>query len=180
MRRGAGVWVAGAILLLVSGASARAAQPLSEDELQAEMRDNRSLAAYVKRNGMPDAAESHFLADRPPWDDHEVTLYYLDRRVEIGFARAYVLGRPEVQISRYERPMTDAQVAAILARPKLEPSRTSAVGLGPAERAEEAARRAENAAGRVEAAVASVEHAADRAEAVAAQMERGFHRSLTK
>jgi hypothetical protein len=181
MGRGAGVWMAGAILLLASAATVRAgAQQLTEDELRAEMRENRTLAAYVERNGLPDAAETHVLADRPPWDDHEVTLYYLDRRLEMGFARAFVLGRPEVQISRYERPMTDAQVAAIAARPKLAPSATRVAGLGPDERAENAARRAEAAAGRVEAAADNVERAADRAEAVASKMERGFHASLKK
>src|SRR5262245_58389438 len=99
MGRGVGVWIAGAILLLASGTTVLAAQQLSEEELRAEMRDNRTLAAYVERNGLPDAAETHFLSDRPPWDDHEVTLYYLNRRLEIGFARALVLGRPDVQIS---------------------------------------------------------------------------------
>jgi hypothetical protein len=176
--------MAGAILLVVSGTTALAGQQLSEEELQAEMRENRSLAAYVERNGLPDAADTHFLADRPPWDDHEVTLYYLDRRLEIGFARAYVLGRPDVQISRYERRMTDAQVAAIVARPKLAGSSGGSTarmaGLGPDERAEDAARRAEAAAGRVEATVDSVERAAGRAEAVASKMERSFHQQLRK
>lgn len=180
MGRGAGVWVAGAILLLASG-TATAAQQLSEEDLQAEMRENRTLAAYVERNGLPDSADRHFLSDRPPWDDHEVVLYYLDRRFEIGFARAYVLGRPDVQISRYERAMTDAEVAAIAARPKMAAAAgTRTAGLGPDARAEDAARRAEAAAARVEAAVEPVERAAGRAEAVAAKMERRFHEGLRK
>jgi hypothetical protein len=177
MGRGVGVWIAGAILVLSSGTTVLAAQQLSEEELRAEMRENRTLAAYVERNGLPDVAEAHFLSDRPPWDDHEVTLYYLNRRLEIGFARALVLGRPDVQISRYERQMTDAQVAAIAARPKMTSSSASSAtrvaNLGPDARAEDAARRAEAAAGRVEAAVAPVERAADRAEAIASRMEQG-------
>lgn len=172
MGRGAGMWMAGAILLLASATTVRAAQQLTETELRAEMRENRTLATYVERNGLPDAAETHFLADRGPWDDHEVTLYYLDRRLEIGFARAFVLGRPEVQISRYERPMTDAQVAAIAARQKLQPAPTMVAGSGPDARAENSARRAEAAAGRVETAADNVERAANRAEAVVAKMER--------
>ena len=52
--------------------------------------DDEEVAAYVARNGMPDVAEWHFLADRPPWDDHEVTLYYLDARTKISFARASI------------------------------------------------------------------------------------------
>jgi hypothetical protein len=178
MMRGVVVWM-GCAALLLGVASARAEQRLSEDELRSEMAENHAMAAYVARNGMPDVAESHFLADRPPWDDHEVVLYYLDRRLEIGFARAYVLGRPEVQIARYERALTDAEVAALSSRPKVvNEARRS--GGGPTDRAEDAARRAENAADRVEAAVAPVEQAASRAEAAAGRMEKSFHRSLRK
>jgi hypothetical protein len=102
-------------MLLATGtvASARGERDLTDEELRAEMATNRALAAYVARNGEPDVAETHFLADKPPWDDHEVTLYYLDMRKEIGFARAWILGRPEVQITRYERPLTDEKIAAL-------------------------------------------------------------------
>src|SRR5207245_6528962 len=92
----------------------------------------------------PDVAESHFLAETPPWDDHEVTLYYLDTRKEIGFARAWILGRPEVHLQRYERPLTDDQIAMLSTRVR----RTHAArgGMRPDERAEHAARRAEHGA----------------------------------
>jgi hypothetical protein len=165
----------GGALLLVGVTVARAVQEgeLTDEELIGEMARNRALASFVGRNGMPDVAETHFLADRPPWDDHEVTLYYLDMRKEIAFARAYILGRPEVQIVRYERPLTDEQVAALATR--VRPKR-----LGPAERAEDSARRAEEAAGRVEAAADTAERAADKAEAVASKMESAFHRDLKK
>src|SRR5207244_8210522 len=77
---------------------------------------NRALAAYVARNGMPDVAAWHFLADRPPWDDHEVTLDYLDARTEISFARASILGRPEIQLIRYQRTLSDEEAAALAPR----------------------------------------------------------------
>ena len=186
MGRGVGVWMVGALLLLAPATAVWAAHELTEDELRTEMEANRELRTYVERNGLPDVAESRPLADRPPWDDHEVTLYYVDRGFEIGFARAYILGKPDVQIFRYERPLTDGQIAALSARPKMVPSSSGGRALGPSsgtgpdERAEAAARRAENAASRIEATVPKVEHAADRAEAVASRMERGFHESLRK
>jgi hypothetical protein len=178
MRRGVVMGLVSVLLLAGAGAAgARNERQLTEDELRAEMALNQTMAAYVERNGLPDLAETRFLADRPPWDDHEVTLYYLDARKEIGFARALILGRPDVQITRYERPLTDEQVAALASRTRLAPSTN---GLGPDERAEAAALRAENAAGRVEAAAQAAERAAERAEAVTARMERSFHRALRK
>jgi hypothetical protein len=106
-----------------------------------------------------------------------VTLYYLGARKEIAFARAYILGHPEIQIQRYTRPLTDAQVAALTARMKARTAQAPApaeaaapaelASVGPDERAERSAQRAEDAAGRVEAAADSAEHAADRAEAIA-------------
>jgi len=174
MRRGVAVWMGCAVLLGgVAAAGARGGHELSEEELRAEMVRNRAIAAYVARNGEPDVAESHLLADLPPWDDHEVTLYYLGMRKEIGFARAWILGRPEVQIQRYERPLSEAQVASLS-------TRAHKATLGPAERAEAAARRAEGAAGRLETAAESAEQAADRAEAASTQMESAFHRALRK
>ena len=162
----------------VAMVNARGGRDLSDDELRSEMTRNRALAAYVARNGEPDVAESHSLADTPPWDDHEVTLYYLEMRKEIGFARAWILGRPEVHLERYERPLTDEQIAMLSTR--VRRTHAAATGLGPDARAEDAARRAENAAGKVEAAADAAEHAADRAEAMAAKMVSAFHQSLRK
>jgi hypothetical protein len=174
----------GCALLLcgVTAAPARDAHDLTGDELRVEMDRNTTLRGYVHRNGPPDIAESHLLADRPPWEDHEVTLYYLDRHKEIGFARASILGRPEIHLIRYERPLTDEQVAALgsRARARTEIARSEAARMkvagvhrhmGPAERAEDAAARAEAAATKVELAADSAEHAADRAEAIASRME---------
>jgi len=178
MRRGMIVGLGVVVLLAGAGmANARAERELSDDELRAEMAQNRALAAYVARNGDPDVAETHFLADVPPWDDHEVTLYYLDMRKEIGFARAYILGRPDVQIQRYERPLTDQQIAALSTRAHKRPS---SMGGGPDERAEDAARRAEAAADRIDAAADSAERAANKAEAIGNKAESEFHRSLRK
>ena len=196
MRRGVAVGMGCALLLAGAvAAHARDERELTNGELRAEMANNSALAVYVKRNGAPDVAEAHFLADEPPWDDHEVTLYYLDAHKEIGFARAWILGRPEIQIKRYERPLTDEQVAALASRAKARGQQAPAAapdppaapagaeqmaGLGPDERAERAAARAEDAAGRVEAAADSAERAADRAEAIAANAEHVFHRGVRK
>jgi hypothetical protein len=180
MRGGVVVWLGCAALLCgvaVAGAEV-AGRELDDDDLVVEMTRNRTLAAYVERNGEPDVAEKHFLADRPPWEREEVTLYYLDARKEIGFARAAILGRPEIHLVRYERALTDAQVAALSHRAR--PRTLAAVSGDPADRAEAAAQRAEDAAGRVEAAAGTAENAADRAEAVVAKIESAFHRSLLK
>src|SRR5437773_923752 len=79
---GCGLLLAGVVV-----AHARGDRELTDGELRAEMAKNSTLAAYVKRNGEPDVAEAHFLADEPPWDDHEVTLYYLDARAEDAAGR---------------------------------------------------------------------------------------------
>jgi hypothetical protein len=187
MRRGWVVWLGCSLVLAALAAPARADRDLTEDELLDEMEHNRMLEAYIQRNGMPDLASARFLADTPPWDDHEVALYYLDKRQEIGFARASILGRPEVQIERYRRPLTDEQVAALASRARQRPldSPTSGLAprggaLGPVERAEESARRAEDAALRVERAADAAERAADRAEAVTNRMQTSFTDSLKK
>ena len=202
MRRGVAVGMGCALLFAgVVAAHARGDRELTNGELRAEMARNSALAVYVKRNGAPDVAEAHFLADEPPWDDHEVTLYYLDARKEVGFARAFILGSPEIHMKRYVRPLTDEQVAALASRAKARAKQAPApdpaapgdppasaapagaeqmAGLGPDERAERAAARAEDAAGRVEAAADSAERAADRAEAIAANAEHVFHRGVRK
>lgn len=87
---------------------------LTLKDLKAEAKQNEALDAYMLRNGLPDVAESRGLSDRPPWDDHQVTLYYLGTRKEISFARALVLGKPNVSVTRYERDLSDADVAALM------------------------------------------------------------------
>ena len=109
MRRGWVVWLGCLLALAALATPALADRDLTEDELRDEMAENRALERYIERNGMPDLASTRFLADVGPWDDHEVALYYLDKREEIGFARAAILGRPEVQMERYRRPLSDDQ-----------------------------------------------------------------------
>ena len=116
MRRGVGVWMGCMVLAMLATTTAWAEHELSDDELRFEMARNKALATYVARNGMPDLAETRFLADVGPWDEHEVTVYYLDRRKELGFARAFLLGRPEVQIERYQRILTDQEASALAER----------------------------------------------------------------
>jgi len=173
---------------------------LSDEELRSEMSLNRALAAYVNRNGMPDVAETRFLADRPPWDDHEVALYYLDSRTEIRFARALILGRPDIQLVRFQRVLSEDDVEALAPRvrnrpadmgstdqPSDAPAPTSAmrpaveqVPVEPQpEQAEQTtdqsvvgpADRAEAAAARAEAAADRLEASADSAEEAAGRAE---------
>jgi hypothetical protein len=186
MRRGWVVWLGCSLVLAALAAPALADRDLTEDELRDEMAQNRALERYVERNGMPDLASTRFLADVGPWEDHEVALYYLDKREEIGFARAAILGRPEVQMEKYRKPLSDEQVAALAARARQRPLDSPPAAaprsgvLGPAERAEQSALRAEEAAGRVERAADAAENAAARAEAVTSRMESGFHEGLKK
>ena len=149
---------------------------LDGDGLKKAAQENKALARYLRQNGNPDVAEMKPILDQPPWDDHEVTLYYFKSRKEISFARARVLGRPEVYSTRYERVMTDADIRALQSRPKLaavSASKTqdpSACTGSASTRAACAADRAESAAERVDAAATRAEAAADRTEAVVEQM----------
>src|SRR5947208_16968623 len=115
MRRGVvAMAVAWAVVLGAARVGlARGEHEINDDQLEVEMARNRALAAYVARNGKPDLAESRELADRPPWDDHEVTLYYLGIRKELGFARPWIRGQPPVPPERYERPPRHAGHAAL-------------------------------------------------------------------
>ena len=149
---------------------------LDGDGLKKAAQENKALARYISHNGNPDVAEVKPILDQPPWDDHEVTLYYFKSRKEISFARARVLGRPEVYSKRYERVMTDADIRALQSRPKLVASAatttkdpSACTGSAPS-RAACAADRAEAAADRVDAAATRAEAAADRTEAVVEKM----------
>lgn len=168
------VWMAaGALLVLVGGARAMDGEALDRDGLKEQAAQNKALARYLRHNGAPDVAELKPIVDQPPWDNHEVTLYYLANRKEISFARARVLGKPEVHLARYERTLTDADIRVLKdRRGRLAVAvtdgtiaTTGCVGSA-AERAECAAGRAEQAADRVELAAVRAEKAADRTEAV--------------
>ena len=170
-----------AIALSLAG-SARAMveqHELDADGLKKAAYENKVLARYLKYNGIPDVAEVKPILDQPPWDDHEFTLYYFKARKEISFARARVLGRPEVYQKRYERVMTDADIRALESRPKLVASAPSKDALNKdasactgsaSSRSACAADRAEAAAARVDAAATRAEAAADRTETVVEKM----------
>ena len=148
---------------------------LDGDGLKKAAQENKALARYLSHNGTPDVAEVKPILDQPPWDDHEVTLYYFKSRKEISFARARVLGRPEVYSKRYERVMTDADIRALQSRPKLIASAStskdpSACTGSASSRSACAADRAEAAADRVDAAATRAEAAAERTEAIVDQM----------
>lgn len=172
--RGGVVALVGAVVLLAAVGVARANEPRELDDraLRHEMTANRLLRRYVERNGLPDVAESSFLSTVPPWDDHVVTLYYLDSHREIAFARAFILGQPDVTVYHHERTLSDDEVATLAPRARRHGS--------PADRAEASALRAEQAAGRVELAADRADRAAQRAEAIATKLESHFKQHLRK
>jgi len=169
------VWTAAVVVLALAGL-ARASQEqqvLDRAGLKKQAAANKALSRYLKYNGYPDVAEVKPIKDQPPWDDHEVTLYYLDMRKEISFARARVLGRPDVYSTRYERVLTDADIRALRThaeRIEAAPSDVASCTGSAVQRAECSAGRAENAAERVELAAVRAEKAADRTEAIVDKM----------
>lgn len=174
----AGIVVAGT----VAGTGAAVEPPedsrvLTDRELRAEMGTNERLGEYIERNGWPDVAERQFLGDADPWDDYQVTLYYLDDRKQLSFARAWVLGEPSIHLEKSDQALSEDEVDRLrpLARPYGVGGGTG--GGSAVERAEAAALRAEDAAARVDAAAATVERAAERAETVVARMASGTRRS---
>jgi hypothetical protein len=149
---------------------------LNANELAIEANANHALDQYLERNGYPDVARTRPLADRPPWAEREVVLYYLDTRREIAFTRAIILGQENIDIQRFESMLTDEEVAALSSQPSMRTPPDDGVlasanyvnptSTNPADRAEAAAFRAEQAAGRVEEAAVRTENAATRAETV--------------
>jgi hypothetical protein len=189
------------VAVLALAVTARASHQVGEldrDGLNEQAKRNRALARYMKYNGYPDMAEVKTIVDQPPWDDHEVTLYYLNRRKEISFARARVLGRPDVHQMRYERLMTDADIRAMKshgsrlapaqAAPAAETTTAPTSGTttvtvaepspctgSASTRAECAAGRAEHAAERIDVAAVRAEQAAERTEAIVEKMATHRH-----
>jgi hypothetical protein len=178
MRRRMGIMTAALLVAALAGvAGANNQRELTRDELKAEAAQNKALARYIRLYGTPDAAEWHSLGDQPPWDDHEVILYYVEMRKEISFSRARILGQPEVCQQRYEHTLTDGDIQALKNRVTLastEPTSGVAVAActgSAVARAECSAGRAEDAAARVDAAAGRAEKAAGRTEAVVAKMQ---------
>jgi hypothetical protein len=184
MRRRMVVWtVAVALAALAGVARASHEQDLGRSELQAQVEQNRALARFIKYNGMPDVAIVRPISDEPPWDDHEVTLYYFEQHKEVSFARARILGSPQVHLLRYQRTLSNADISALRTHQMIAGEQVaSATTTTPtavtettcsgsaSQRAECAAARAENAADRIDAAAVKAESAADRTEAVVAKM----------
>ena len=168
------VTVAMAVFSLVSTARAHEGGMLDAAGLKKHAAQNKALARYLKYNGLPEMAEVRPIIDQAPLDDHEVTLYYLGNRKEISFARARVLGRPEVYVMRYERTLTDADVRTLKSHGTMVASASTAGAAAvpsactgsAAERAECAAGRAESAADRIDVAAVRAEKAADRTRAI--------------
>ena len=175
------VWMV-AVAALALASTARASNEgsmLDAAGLKKQAAQNKALARYLKYNGLPEMAEVRPIVDQAPWDDHEVTLYYLGVRKEISFARARVLGRPEVHVMRYERTLTDADLRTLKGHGTMVASASTAGAVAAvpaactgsaAERAECAAGRAENAADRIDVAAVRAEKAADRTEAIVEKM----------
>ena len=106
--------LAAVILATTASANQYDGHILTLSELKLEAEQNPTMDEYLSRNGLPDVAEARVVFDEPPWDNREVTLYYLGIRKEISFTRALVLGVPNVHLERYQRDLTDADVAVLM------------------------------------------------------------------
>lgn len=188
MRGRTAVWMVATLALMSTASASHDVGMLDAAGLKKHAAQNKALARYLKYNGMPEMAEVKPIIDQPPWDDHEVTLYYLEVHKEISFARARALGRPDVYIARYQRTLTDADVRALKSHGTLLASTSAAAVDGgtpgacngnAAERAECAATRAENAANRIDVAAVKAEKAADRTEAIAEKMTAPVRKTST-
>jgi hypothetical protein len=154
------------------------------------MQLNEALRVHVDHAGRPDLAQRMRVHSDLPWDNYIVRLIYLDAGTEIAFSRAYLLGRPDIGLLRYRRPLTDelaAQTRDYLASAGPMPSvyvdptsSASASGLGPAERAEAAAQRAEAAAEMTEHGAMAAEQAAAALESSTVRAEESFKKTLRK
>jgi hypothetical protein len=135
------------------------------------MQNNRELRSYVALRGYPDWVEEVEVDSGLPLDTHEVRVYYLRLDREVSFTRAYILGRPQMSLRLFERPIPAAD------RVRIE---EAYLAKDPARRAELAADRATAAAEHAERAADSVERLAEQAEHFSAQVEREFQRGLRK
>lgn len=145
--------------------------PLGEAAFAQRMRMSPELRSYVAMRGYPDWAEEVEVDSGLPLGSHELRVYYLRLDREVSFARAFILGRPQVSLRLFERPIAPAD------RVRIE---EAYLAKDPARRAELAAERAMVAAEHAERAADAVESLADKAEHFSAQVERDFHRRLRK
>ncbi len=139
------------------------AQPLSMTSFVQLLQGDGALRATVARIGMPDAAELQRVLVNDPWLGYEVRTYYRDYDRMYVFARAFVLGNPQVSLLRHEGPIPAQWLES------RAPIDVDAVAL-----------RAEDAAAKAEAVAQRAERLADRAEAIADAMAEDFPRHLQK
>ena len=139
---------------------------LGPKALEVEMQKNPEIALLVDRRGYPDWVERIEVDAALPLDPHEIHLYYLRLDREFAFTRATILGRPEVGIRQFERPL----------QPEMR-ARIEAIYLAhdPARRAQLAAEHAEAAAEQAERTAAVVTDSADHTEHIAARAQGSAH-----
>lgn len=146
-------------------------RPLGEHGFERALRGNPELRSCVALRGYPDWVEEVEVDSTLPLDAYELRLYYLRFNREVAFTRAYILGRPQVSLKLFERPISAVDRARI---------EEAYLAKDPARRAELAADRAMAAAEHAEHAADAVERMADQAEQFSEQMEHDFHRRLRK
>lgn len=171
------------------GGAHAAVDAMTAAELEAEMQRNQALSQHVKHKGYPDLAQRWTVDTDLPWDNYLVRLIYLDSEKELGFSRAYVLGRPEIGLLRYRRPLTTelaAETRQYLATSAplsaaASPASGEQISVGsPLERAEAAAGRAEHAAEMSERGAAAAEQALKSLETAATKADQAFQQKLRK
>ena len=145
--------------------------PLGERGFERHLRTNPELRTFVALRGYPDWVEEVEVDSGLPLDSHELRLYYLRLDREVAFTQAFILGRPQMSLRLFERPIAPGDRARI---------EEAYLAKDPARRAELAADRAMVAAEHAERAADAVERLADHAEHFSEQMDRDFHRQLRK
>lgn len=146
-------------------------RPIGEQGFERQLRMNPELRSFVELRGYPDWVEEVEVDSTRPLDAYELRLYYLRFDREVAFTRAFILGRPQVSLRLFDRPIAPADRARI---------EEAYLAIDPARRSERAADRAMAAAEHAERAADAVERLADHAEQLNERMERDFHRRLRK
>jgi hypothetical protein len=146
-------------------------RPIGAQGFEQHLERNPELRSLVALRGYPDWVEEVEVDSPLPLDPYELRLYYLRLDREVAFTRAFILGRPQVSLTLFERPIAPGD------RTRIE---EAYLAKDPARRSEIAADRAVAAAEHAERAADAVERLADQAEHFSDQMERDFHRHLRK
>jgi hypothetical protein len=140
---------------------------LGECGFERYLRNDPELRSFVTLRGYPDWAEEIEVDSDLPLDSYELRLYYLRLDREVAFTRAFILGRPQVSLRLFERPIAATDRARI---------EEAYLAKDPARRSELAADRAVAAAEHVERAAVAVERLADQAEQFSERLEQSYHR----